>query len=252
MRALLTGLNGTVAPVVADALEREGHDVVQYDRNKVSTEDETAIRTFIRKVNPDLLMHFAMGSTGWTAMLAGITYELDIQYVYISSVSVYDPAQRPKPFIKTLEPVPKDDYGTYKLKGEKVSRKDNPDTYIARLSWQIGHDKGSNTMIDHLYEQMEDKGVIEASSNFYPSAAFLEDTAKGLVKMLDRKPGIYHLNTNRSLSFHGIVTMLKVLHPSFVIKKTQDPAIDVRMTDETLDMPSLEDTIEANRQSMKD
>ncbi len=245
MRSLLTGLNGTLAPVVGDALQQIGYSIVKYDRQKVSTENEEEVRAFIKKENPDLLMHFAMGSNAWTEMLARITHEMNIQYVYISSVSVYNPDQKPRPFSKDLEPKPKEAYGTYKLNGEKTSLKANPNTYIARLSWQIGHDKGSNNMLDQLYGQMQDQGFIEASSKFYPSAAFMEDTAKGLIEMLDKAPGIYHLNTNQNLSFLDIVTKLKKLHPSFVIKETNDPAIDVRMVDETLNMPLLEDTIES-------
>ncbi len=243
MRAILTGMNGTVAPVVGDALKKEGYEVVQYDRSKISTENEKEVRAFIEHINPELLMHFATGSIAWTKMLAKIAKELNIQYVYISSVSVYNPNQHPHPYAKTLEPEPKDDYGTYKLEGEAISKKANPNTYIARISWQIGHEKGSNNMIDHLYKQMEEKGYIEASSNFYPSSAFLEDTAIGLIEMLGKSPGIYHLNSNHSLSFYDIVTALKERHPSFIVKQTQEPAIDVRMVDDSLNMPLLETTL---------
>lgn len=242
MRALITGMNGTVAPIVAKVLEKNGYAIVPYDRTRTSTEDEEAIRDFLKTTKPELLMHFAMGSNEWTRMLAKLTQELGIKYVYISSVSVYS-AKQPAPFTKNLIPEPDDDYGTYKFEGEKASQAMNPESYIARLSWQIGHDKTTNNMIAQLFDQMNDKGFIEASDAFYPSAAFMEDTAQGLLQMLHHPPGIYHLNTNESLSFYEIVHRLKTLYPTFKVKRTKTPAIDVRMKDEALDLPLLEDTI---------
>lgn len=242
MRALLTGMNGTVAPVVSEALKKKGYAIIPYDRKATSTEDEEAIRSFLKESNPDLLMHFAMGSNEWTRILATLTREMGIKYVYISSVSVFNPAQS-APFTKDMTPHPDDDYGTYKFEGETVSKKANNQSYIARLSWQIGHDKHGNHMVAQLFDQMKDKGFIEASDAFYPSAAFMEDTADGLLRLLKHPPGIYHLNTNQSLSFYDIVLRLKTLYPTFKVKRTKTPEIDVRMIDQNLDLPLLEDTI---------
>lgn len=245
MKVILTGINGTVAPVVAKRLEQEGYEVIAYDRTKTSTEDEHEIKKFIQENHPNMLMHFAMGNHFWTSILAKVTFELDIKYIYISTVSVFEPSQSPHPFTKTLVPLPSDEYGRYKKEGEIKSLKSNPNAYIARLSWQIGHDKGSNQMIDFLYKQMEEKGYIEASNNFYPSAAFMEDTANALLDMIQKEKGIYHLNSNLTLSFYHIVSLLKKIHPSFIIKQTIEPHIDVRMIDDDLYMPLLEDTIES-------
>lgn len=242
MRALLTGMNGTVAPVVSEAFRKKGYEVIGYDRSVISTEDEKEIRAFLKQTAPDVLLHFAMGSNDWTGKLASLTREMNIRYVYISSVSVFG-ANQDAPFTKDMPPKPDDAYGHYKVEGEKASKEANPKTYIARLSWQIGHDRHNNHMVAQLYEEMSEKGVIEASDAFYPSAAFMEDTASGLIQMLEHPPGTYHLNTNHTLSFHDIVSNLKTLHPTFKLKKKSEPAIDVRMKDDTLDMPLLEESI---------
>ena len=242
MHVLLTGMNGTVAPVVAKTLRHHGHSVTAYDRSEISTEDESVIRTFLKESNADLLMHFALGSNDWTRKLARLSRELAIKYVYISSVSVFSTDQ-PAPFTKTMTPHPDDDYGIYKHEGEIISQTMNEDTYIARLSWQIAHDIHSNNMVAQLHAQMSEKGFIEASEAFYPSAAFIEDTAEALMQMLEHSPGIYHLNANKSLSFHDIALELATHYPSFKVVKTQKPAIDVRMSDDTITMPALKDAL---------
>lgn len=52
MKALVAGLNGTVAPVLVRALFSAGHTVIPWDRSAVPIDDHNAARDFIQREDP--------------------------------------------------------------------------------------------------------------------------------------------------------------------------------------------------------
>jgi dTDP-4-dehydrorhamnose reductase len=212
MRTIITGLNGTVAPVVARLLKGYGHSVVDWDRSVVPIDNEGTIFKFLEDHNPDWFLHIATGSPDWAELIAKICAQKKIKLLYTSSASVFSSSQK-GPFRISAIPQPEDDYGRYKLLCEKLIKKNQPDAIIARLAWQIGDEPGSNNMIDYLHKQLEQKGRIEASSLWFPACAFLRDTAEALYQLMVNFPaGIYHLDGNPGLSFYEIVSQLNKLY----------------------------------------
>ena len=67
---LLTGMNGTVAPVLAEELRGRGCEVVAWDRGAAAPDDREAVARFIREVKPSALVHCAMGSAQWAEDMA--------------------------------------------------------------------------------------------------------------------------------------------------------------------------------------
>ena len=56
MKAIIIGMNGTVAPVFADVLAKHDVKTVAWDRTKVSTTDEFQMRTFLETERPDYFL----------------------------------------------------------------------------------------------------------------------------------------------------------------------------------------------------
>ncbi len=233
MKTIFTGLGGTVAPVVADYFTAHKHTIKRYDRDVVGTEDYGRIKTFLETESPDMFLHFALGDAEWAEMLAQACKTMNIKFIYISTVSVYGDHQV-GPFTPNVIPEPSSDYGKYKLECEVRVKKANPDTTIIRIGWQIGTRPGSNNMIDYLDKQMKQYGVVKASTQFYPSASFLDVTAKAIYDIAGLSPDLYHVNSNLDKSFYDIVNILKSDHPFIKVKKTDKPQLDHRMEDSRL------------------
>jgi len=232
MKAILTGMNGTVAPVVAETLTRHGIEPVTWDRTKVSTTDEAEMRRFIESVRPNYFLHIGMGAVEWADTLARLCGEYKIPFLFTSTVSVFSDNVT-GPITPDMPPDATDEYGAYKRACEETIARTNPGAQIVRLGWQIGHRAGSNNMMDYFENEMKRHGVIVASAHWYPSCSFLEDTADALFEILTKRgPGLYQLNGNSSHSLYDIAMALKESHDtSWQIEQTDEPKRDNRMVD---------------------
>ena len=244
MKALLTGMNGTVAPAVAECLRRAGHTVVAWDRAVVPTDQPDAVRDFIVRTKPDWFFHIAMGSPDWAEMMARVCAEQGIEFLFTSTVSVYAGTQQ-GPFTVDVAPEPNDDYGRYKMDCERRIHAVCPAAIIARLGWQIGTAAGSNNMIDFLEKAFREKGKIEASNKWIPACAMLPDTAECLVRLMQEFPvGLYHLEGNPGLSFYEIVTRLNRLRGEpWVVVPNDSHVQNNRMVDGRVPMKLITGTL---------
>ena len=211
MKVLVTGMHGTVAPVLAHALQSGGDSIVPWDRTLHPVDHPDAVRFFIHTENPDLLCHLALGSPDWAGWAAQACAEKNIPFLYVSSVSVYAAAQT-GPFTPADLPVPDDDYGRYKLECERRVQAGHPRAHIVRIGWQIGARPGGNQMVDYLDRAFRELGRIDASTLWFPGCSFLPDTAAALVHIMNHlPPGLYHLDGNPGLNFFEIASALNRL-----------------------------------------
>lgn len=212
MKAILTGMKGTVAPYVAREWESLGNTAVAWDRDLVPSEDRDAAEKFIAEVQPDVFFHIGMGSPEWAAMLAEICASHGIRFTFTGTVSVYGEHQH-GPFAPDDIPEPSDDYGRYKLECERQILDKNPEALIVRIGWQIGDAPGSNNMVDFFDRQMLEKGVIEANVNWVPGCSLLPDTARTLVELTNKKSsGLYHLDANYGLNHFLLALGMSNMH----------------------------------------
>ncbi|WP_312651932.1 sugar nucleotide-binding protein [Proteiniclasticum sp.] len=241
MKAIVTGMNGTVAPYVYHELMRRDIEVYIWDRRKNSIDSEEAVFHYIESIQPDLFFHIATGPVEWVEHIAKATQELKIKLLYTSSVSVFS-ENGTGPYTAESIPDAEDDYGRYKIEGENAVSSGNPHAVIARLGWQIGSSSGSNNMFDFLVKAQNEKGFIEASSKWYPSCSFLEDTAQALVDAaLDLPSGTYLLNSNTKYSFLEIVKHLRNQHGiEWDIRETTTFIRDDRMFDDRAEIRKLD------------
>ena len=240
MRALVTGTNGTVAPVVAARLERAGHETVAWDRSRVAPDDADAARAFVEWVAPDWVVHAATGSPEWAALLAAARPRM----LYVSSVSVFS-GRGPAPIRPGAEPDATDDYGRYKIECERRVAAARPEALVARIGWQIGDAPGKNNMLTYLDETNARDGEVRASTRWFPACSFLADTADALVTLMERgAEGIYHVDANPGLTFFDIATRLNRLHGEpWRVVESDDPVLDLRMADERVSIAPITETI---------
>jgi dTDP-4-dehydrorhamnose reductase len=232
MKAIITGMNGTVAPVLAAELQQQGYTTVAWDRNRVPTDDREAIKRFFDDTQPDWMFHVGMGSPDWAEMIAQECTERGIRLLFTSTVSVFGPTQQ-APLTPDVAPAADDDYGRYKRECERRMLAAYPELIIARLAWQIGDEPGSNTMVNYIDRTIREKGELLASTNWFPACAFLADTAAGIARLTtDHAPGIYHLDGNDGFSFYAIAEGLKrVQQRDWPIVAAEEPVFDNRMHD---------------------
>ncbi len=237
--ALITGMNGTVAPVVAAELAQRGWEAVAWDRAKVSTEDYSVVEGHILEVRPDAFFHIGMGSPDWAAWIAIVCQAEKIPLLFTGTVSVYGEGQT-GPFSVTDVPVPTDDYGSYKLGCEGVIQRANPGATIARIGWQIGTAPGSNNMVDYLVRTAVD-GRITLSERWIPGCSLLPDTARVLVDLaLGGASGLYHVDSNPGLSLAEIGRRLnKNLGLGLEVVPADEPVKNHRMVDPRISIPDL-------------
>ena len=205
--ALVTGMNGTVAPIVAHALRREGHDVAGWDRNAVSETNPEASLRYLDECWPGIVFHIGMGPPEWAALMARWCHDNERRFVFTSTVSVFS-GNSDKPYTVDDLPDATDEYGRYKLACEKAILAANDSALIVRLGWQIGNAPGSNNMVDFIEQNAVD-GVIDLSRNFRPGCSFLVNTADALLDLASRdERGLFHLDGNPGLSLSEIGTRL--------------------------------------------
>lgn len=256
MKALITGMNGTLGTVQRQVLEEQQIEVIGWDRREIPIDHYQSMEDFVRDVQPDFLFHFATSSqpTGrenedwlvnyeWTSELAWICRQLKVRFIFTSSVMVFTDHAKGA-FTPDSIPDATEGYGYQKLQAEKRTQHQNPDAVIARIGWQIGETPTGNNMLTHLERQMNEHGEICASTRWYPACSFLRDTANTLLHLAQGDPGLYLVDSNTRWTYHEIVTALNEKHGNrWTVTPTEDFVYDQRMIDIRFPMPSLKNRL---------
>ncbi len=240
--ALVTGLNGTLAPVVAEALQVRGMNVAAWDRKRVSPDDEAACMRELERVRPAAVYHLGLGSETWAALLAGWCDRHDVPFLFTSTAMVFN-HEPDGPHRVSDERTAKDDYGRYKIRCEEAIASVSGQAVIARIGWQIGAQRGGNNLLEALWRMIETDGLIRAGIRWRPACSFMSDTAEALVQLgSGGVPGTYHLDSNvaDALSFHDIVLRLRTLHEAdWRVEAVDDYVHDQRLLDQVQRLPDL-------------
>jgi dTDP-4-dehydrorhamnose reductase len=215
MNLLLTGLTGTLGPIVSTAATRRGWQVTGWDRHRVPPAIPDACRKYLDDVSPDAIVHLAMGEESWAGFLAEYANAVEVPFVFTSTAMVFD-HEPDGPHAPGDARTAKDEYGRYKMRCEDAVLAANPAAMVVRIGWQIhadahGHARGNN-MLAHLDAQQRNDGRIVASTRWRPACSFMEDTAEVLWGLLERPvSGVVHVDSNaiEGQSFDRIVGALK-------------------------------------------
>lgn len=242
MTVLITGLGGTLAPVLGEAFAARGETVAGWDRGRVDPNDRAACEALLDELDPAVVCHFAMGAEAWAAALAAWCRAHSRPFLFTSTAMVFD--RLPDGPHRVGDPrSAKDDYGRYKIRCEDAIRGASNAAIVARIGWQIGAARGGNNMLEALYRMAEVSGAVRASRAWIPACSFMRDTADALLTLLDRgEPGVFHLDANAhsALDFPTIARRLARLHHAdWAIEITDDYLHDQRLPDSRVSLPPL-------------
>ena len=140
-RLLITGLHGTLAPVVAELATRQGYDVIAWPRHVVPPDDLHEGGLFLSRMDLCGIVHLAYGSENWAGLLSRFAGENGIPVVFSSTAMVFS-NRRNGPY--TIDDVTdsNESYGQYKIRCEQAVRAANSKSCVLRLGWQINENVG--------------------------------------------------------------------------------------------------------------
>lgn len=192
MKILITGLNGTLAPRLAEAARAAGHQVIGWDRAAVNPDDETLAAAWLAAQAVDAVAHLGMGSARFAGFLAARCHNL----LFTSTAMVFD-HEPDGPHDVADERTARDDYGRYKIDCENAILLASETPVIARIGWQIDPAQPGNNMLMALDGWQQREGRVAASRAWTPACSFMQDTAAALLTLIERPlPGVHHLDSN--------------------------------------------------------
>ncbi|MEZ0230374.1 MAG: sugar nucleotide-binding protein [Planctomycetota bacterium] len=249
--ALVTGLNGTVAPVLRAALEARGRACAGWDRRASSPDDPGAVRAHLDALDPAVVCHLALGAEAWAAELAAWCARRGRPFLFTSTAMVFhrDPDGPHRP---GDERTARDEYGRYKIRCEDLVRAANPAAIVARIGWQIGETRGGNQMLENLAGRVARGEPIRASTKWIPATSFLVDTAETLRTLLEAgEGGTFHVDGNAETrwSFFEIVEGLRKRFgdSSWRVEACEDYVHDQRLVDERVKVRAISRRLEPAR-----
>ncbi len=207
-KILVTGVKGQLGYDCLRELAKRGYtNVLGIDREQLDITNEKAVKDFIIKYHPDVILHNA----AWTAVdkaelmkdevykvnvlgtkyIAQAAKKVNAKMVYISTDYVFDGKGD-----KYFEVNDKKDglsvYGITKSQGEDAVRENINKYFIIRISWVFGIN--GNNFIKTMYKlAMSGKNELSIVDDQIGSPTYTLDLARLIVDMIEtEKYSIYH------------------------------------------------------------
>ena len=212
MKILLTGKDGQVGFALHKKLVSVG-EVIATNRNELNLESHDAIRIYIEKINPDIIINAAAYTdvdkaeteielaykvnTEAPKVLAEKASQLDIPMIHFSTDYVFDGLQN-EPYVETDQANPQSIYGETKWKGEEAVR-NYKKHIILRPSW-VFSSYGQNFLktILKLIQERTSLNIVSDQKGTPTSADSIADVTYKIVKTILNNPnfkdfGTYHI-----------------------------------------------------------
>jgi len=190
LRLLITGLSGTLAPILARAARAQGHTVLGWDHRAFGFNDARVLDA----LRPDAVAHLAMADASASSQLALLAAERGLPFIVTSTAMVFH--HEPNgPHQPTDKRSAQDAYGLGKIAMEDAVRAAHPGASVVRIGWQIDPQATGNNMLAALDRWQVEQGEVAASSAWVPACSFMSDTASALLGLIDR-PGVHHVDSN--------------------------------------------------------
>jgi dTDP-4-dehydrorhamnose reductase len=198
MKILLTGKDGQVGFALHKKLVSVG-EVIATNRNELNLENSDAIRVFIEKIKPDIIINAAAYTdvdkaeteielarkvnTEAPKVLAEEASQLDIPMIHFSTDYVFDGLKN-EPYMETDQANPQSIYGETKWKGEEAIR-NHKKHIILRTSW-VFSSRGQNFLktILKLIQEKTSLDVVSDQKGTPTSVDTLADVTYNIVKTI--------------------------------------------------------------------
>lgn len=237
MRLLITGLSGTLAPVLARTARAQGHVVLGWDHRSLGFADARAFDA----LRPDAVAHLAMAGAADSTALATLAAARGLPFVVTSTAMVFD--HRPDgPHRVADARTAKEGYGQAKIAMEDAVLAAHPRASVVRIGWQIDALAQGNNMLATLDRWQREQGEVAASSAWIPACSFMGDSAAALLRLVD-VPGVHHVDSNakEAWRFDALVAALarRFARRDWRLRVHQDYRHDQRLAGGELWVPPL-------------
>jgi dTDP-4-dehydrorhamnose reductase len=214
MKILLTGKDGQVGFALHKKLASLG-EVVATNRHELDLENSDAIRTFIEKIKPDIIINAAAYTEVDKAesekllahqinavapqVLADKASELNIPIIHFSTDYVFDGLKH-EPYLETDEANPQSVYGQTKWEGEEAIRH-HKKHIILRTSWVFSsHGQNFLKTILKLIQEKTSLNVVSDQIGTPTSSDLLANVTYNIVKTILKNTnfkdfGTYHVSS---------------------------------------------------------
>jgi len=221
MKILLTGKDGQVGFALHKKLLSLG-EVVATNRHELDLSNPEAIKAFINKIQPDIIINPAAYTQVDKAesekllahqinavapqVLAEKASELDIPIIHFSTDYVFD-GLKDKPYIETDEANPQSVYGQTKWQGEEAIR-NHKKHIILRTSWVFSsHGQNFLKTIIKLIQEKSSLNVVSDQKGIPTSSQALADVTYKIVKTIFNNPnfkdfGTYHMTLDNDVNWY--------------------------------------------------
>jgi dTDP-4-dehydrorhamnose reductase len=212
MKILLTGKDGQVGFALHKKIASLG-EVIATNRSELDLENSVAIRTFIEKIKPDVIINAAAYTDVDKAeseielahqvnaeapkVLAEKASQLNVPMIHFSTDYVFDGLKN-KPYLETDQPNPQSIYGQTKWEGEEHVRS-HKKHIILRTSW-VFSSRGESflkTILKRIQEESS-LNIVSDQKGTPTSADALADVTYKIIKAILNNPnfkdfGTYHV-----------------------------------------------------------
>jgi dTDP-4-dehydrorhamnose reductase len=214
MKILLTGKDGQVGFALHKKLASLG-EVVATNRHELDLENSDAIRTFIEKIKPDIIINAAAYTEVDKAesekllahqinavapqVLVDKASELNIPIIHFSTDYVFDGLKH-EPYLETDEANPQSVYGQTKWEGEEAIRH-HKKHIILRTSWVLSaHGQNFLKTILKLIQEKSSLNVVSDQIATPTSSDLLANVTYKIVKTILKNTnfndfGTYHVTS---------------------------------------------------------
>lgn len=207
MRILVTGVSGQLGHDIVMELNKEtGNTIRGVSREDFDLLNETAVKEYVRKFQPNAIIHCAaytavdkaesdqercraVNALG-TQYLAEAAKKIGAKFLYVSTDYVFD-GKLDRPYEINDVPNPLNMYGRTKLEGENAVRRCLEQYFIVRTSWVFGSNGGN--FVKTMLRLGRDCGEVSVVSDQYGSPTYTKDLAALLTSIIrTEKYGVYH------------------------------------------------------------
>lgn len=206
MKILVTGFTGQLGYDVYRRGENENFEMIGVGSKDLDITNEEAVYQFVKRVNPDAIIHCAAYTavdkaeddkeTCWNVNVEGTRHlvnaakEVNSKFMYISTDYVFD-GKGEAPFLETDKANPIGYYGETKYEAEKIVQTSIEQYFIVRISWVFG--LNGNNFIKTMLRLAESRNELNVVGDQYGSPTYTFDLARLVIDMIQsNKYGIYH------------------------------------------------------------
>lgn len=207
MKVLVTGAKGMLGQDLCPIFEDAGMFVIETDVENLDITDFKAAENFITNTKPQIIVHLAAYTNVDGAEtdrekadiinhkaaenLARISKKTGAILIYASTDYVFDGTKK-EPYLPNDPVNPLSVYGKTKALGETAVIENAEKYYIARTSWLYGIN-GKN-FIETMLKFGKAGKEIKVVNNQTGSPTYTVDLALGILKLLNKPYGIYHIS----------------------------------------------------------